>query len=226
MRLCLAADCADLPVLDPTVTLLHSSAQKTVGTYLSYQNEEKLVLCDLSRRFSGFNICKISRIPTSISSQHDPIDHRRLLLQNVFSILRPDWFVPHICFGAYSHLNAIIRLVVSYPETLGTKITVEYGLMRSCERHVVRMPIGDGSQIAYTDYKCRPFPARLKDSCEDENQLFCIEWTSAGYFAELAAGFAAVSCLAIVFGVTTHSRRRRIWRVVATLVALQGPSKC
>ncbi|KAI0341902.1 hypothetical protein BDW22DRAFT_1413738 [Trametopsis cervina] len=126
------------------------------------------------------------------------------LLFNVVSIQRPDW------------------LIVRYPEMFGSRLTVEYGLMRSCEYQAVHIPVGGGSKIEYSDYRCRSFPARVKDSCEDDNQTFCIEWTTAGYLSELATGFGAVSCLAIVFGVTTHSRRRRIWSVVATLVALHA----
>ena len=94
--------------------------------------------------------------------------------------------------------------------------------MRSCEYQAVRLPVGGGSKIEYSDYRCRSFPARVKDACEKENQAFCVEWTTAGYLSELATGFGAVSTLAIVFGVTTHSRRRRIWKMVAALVALHG----
>lgn len=82
----------------------------------------------------------------------------------------------------------------------------------------------DGSEIVHSAYKCRAFPARVADSCEEENKYFCVVWTTAGYLSELGAGFAAVSCLALFFGVTTHSRRRRIWRAVAVLVALHGVS--
>lgn len=110
-----------------------------------------------------------------------------------------------------------------HTDFLGAKSTVQYGLTRLCERDIVRIPGGsNGGKFEYSDYKCRPFPARVQDKCEDENRDFCIRWTTAGYFAELAAGFAAVSCLALVFGVTTHSRRRRIWRAVAALVGLHG----
>ncbi|KAI0088035.1 hypothetical protein BDY19DRAFT_985746 [Irpex rosettiformis] len=126
------------------------------------------------------------------------------LLLNVFSIQRSDW------------------LIVRYPEVLGSRLTVEYGLMRSCEYQAVRLPVGGGSKIEYSDYRCRSFPARVKDGCEKENQTFCVEWTTAGYLSELATGFGAVSTLAIVFGVTTHSRRRRIWKMVAALVALHA----
>lgn len=123
---------------------------------------------------------------------------------NVISIRRPDWLVVH-------------------SDMLGAKSTVQYGLTRLCERNVIRFPGGsDGGKVEYSDYKCRPFPARVQDKCEDENRNFCIQWTTAGYFAELAVGFAAVSCLALVFGVTTHSRRRRIWRAVAALVGLHA----
>jgi hypothetical protein len=102
-------------------------------------------------------------------------------------------------------------------------VTVQYGLTRLCEREVVHLPgPSDGSKIDYSNYECRPFPAREADSCEGRNKNFCILWTTAGYLAELGAGFAAVSLLALVFGVTTHSRRRRIWWAVATLVALHG----
>ena len=114
------------------------------------------------------------------------------------------------------------RLVVR-TEALGTKSTLQYGLTRVCERFEIPMPgPSDGSKIEYSDYKCRPFPAREADHCEKENRNFCIAWTTAGYTSELAAGFAIVSALALVFGVTTHSRRRRIWRAVAILVGLHG----
>ncbi len=105
---------------------------------------------------------------------------------------------------------------------MGTSLTVESGLMRSCEYQAVRLPVGGGSKIEYSDYRCRSFPARVKDACEKENQSFCVMWTTAGYLSELATGFGAVSTLAIVFGVTTHSRRRRIWKTIAGLVALHG----
>ena len=63
---------------------------------------------------------------------------------------------------------------------------------------------------------------RVQDGCEDENKAFCMIWSTAGYFSELGIGFGAVSCLAILFGVTTHSRRRRIWKSVSALVSLHG----
>lgn len=84
----------------------------------------------------------------------------------------------------------------------------------------------EGSNIEYSDYKCRPFPARVADACEEENRNFCVLWTTAGYLAELGAGFAVVSCLALVFGVSTRARRRRIWEAVAVLVAMHGKHYC
>ena len=62
----------------------------------------------------------------------------------------------------------------------------------------------------------------LQKVVEEENRNFCVLWTTAGYLAELGAGFAVVSCLALVFGVSTRARRRRIWEAVAVLVAMHG----
>ncbi|GBE81175.1 hypothetical protein SCP_0309020 [Sparassis crispa] len=125
------------------------------------------------------------------------------LVLNVISIQRPDW------------------LVVNNPEVLRSKTTVRYGLTQRCERQVIIIPgLPDGSKLAYTDYKCRPFPNRVTDRCEKEEKAFCMTWSTASYLSVLGAGFAVVSCLAILFGVSTHSRRRRIWRAVAGLTAL------
>ena len=63
---------------------------------------------------------------------------------------------------------------------------------------------------------------RVQDDCENDNKAFCMIWSTAGYFGELGIGFGAVSCLAILFGVTTHSRRRRIWKSVSVLVLFHG----
>jgi len=38
----------------------------------------------------------------------------------------------------------------------------------------------------------------------------------------IAIWILAVALAAIVFGVTTHSRKRRIWKVVAGLVSMAG----
>jgi len=109
------------------------------------------------------------------------------------------------------------------PEILHTQITVQYGLSERCELEVVDVPgqPGDG-RLEYTNYTCRKFPTPVSDSCEKENRVFCTSWTSAGYATELAIGFAALSLVTIVIGVSTHSRRRRIWRAVAGLVILHS----
>ena len=108
-------------------------------------------------------------------------------------------------------------------ELYGVKLTSRYGLTQVCEETIAKLPgMPDGNDVSWTKVECRPFPARVKDACEKENHYFCIVWTTAGFLSELAAGFAVVSCLTLVFGVTTHSRRRRIWRAVAALVALHG----
>ncbi|KAI0930208.1 hypothetical protein AcV5_006984 [Taiwanofungus camphoratus] len=125
------------------------------------------------------------------------------LILNVMSARRPDW------------------LVVNNPEVFHSRVTVQYGLTKRCDRQVVVVPgLPDSSRLAYTDYKCRPFPNRVTDNCEKENKVFCMVWSTAGYFSELGAGCAVVACLALLFGVSTHSRRRRIWRAVAGLTAL------
>ncbi|CCM05447.1 uncharacterized protein FIBRA_07666 [Fibroporia radiculosa] len=125
------------------------------------------------------------------------------LIFNVISVRRPDW------------------LVVNSPEVLHSKVTVQYGLNQRCDRQVIAIPgLPEGSKLAYTDYKCRVFPNRALDNCEKENKAFCMVWSTAGYFSELGIGFGAVACLTLLFGVTTHSRRRRIWRAVAVLTAL------
>ena len=88
---------------------------------------------------------------------------------------------------------------------------------------VSEIPSGRGNgKISYEDYKCREFPGSVTDKCEKENKVFCSAWISAGYIDELAIGFASVSLFAILFGVTTHSRRRRIWRAVFGLLLFQG----
>ncbi|KAI0070642.1 hypothetical protein K474DRAFT_1667819 [Panus rudis PR-1116 ss-1] len=120
------------------------------------------------------------------------------LILNLFSTLRADW------------------LVVQDPDI---PATIHYGLMQRCERRILSIP---DSPLKYTDYKCRPFPARILDACDKENKGFCVSWVTAGYFTELSIGFAVVASLAIVFGVSTHSRRRRIWRVVAAFVAIHA----
>jgi hypothetical protein len=86
------------------------------------------------------------------------------------------------------------------------------------------LKIVEDGRLKYVDYKCRPFPMRVMDHCEQENRHFCTAFTSARYATELGIGFAAMALVALLIGVSTHSRRRRIWRAVAGLVALHGIS--
>ncbi|PPQ98615.1 hypothetical protein CVT24_003948, partial [Panaeolus cyanescens] len=125
---------------------------------------------------------------------------------NVISSRRVDW------------------VVVRYEEVLKTKITTYYGLRQTCTLTLSEFPgPGDGKdKITYRKYDCRRFPSKVTDHCEQENKSFCASWTSATYLEELAIGLAAVSLAAILFGMSTHSRRRRIWKSVVVLMILQG----
>ncbi|KAJ7084393.1 hypothetical protein B0H15DRAFT_848978 [Mycena belliarum] len=105
-------------------------------------------------------------------------------------------------------------------DVLNSSYEAKYGLARVCERLVVNLP-GRGSP-KFEDFQCRRFPTRDDDKCSSDNQYFCAAWTSAGYAVELAIGFGALSLITIALGVSTHSRRRRIWRAVAGLVILQS----
>jgi len=128
-----------------------------------------------------------------------------ILILNILSARRPDW------------------LVVRYEEILYTKITMTYGLTQRCELIVTEVPgPSHEGNISYRKYECRDFPASVTDGCEKENKAFCAAWTSAGYLDQIAIGFAALSLVAILFGVSTHSRRRRIWTAVAGLVLFQA----
>ena len=119
-------------------------------------------------------------------------------------------------------MDAHVRLVVRYDEVLYTKVTVKFGLYERCQLTVSEIPGGGNGKISYENYECRHFPGSVTDKCEKENKGFCSAWISAGYIDELAIGFASVSLVAILFGVTTHSRRRRIWRAVFGLLLFQG----
>lgn len=114
------------------------------------------------------------------------------------------------------------RLIVKNPEVLHTKVTLFYGLMQVCELDEANIPGPGNGKLSYTIYECRKFPASVSDGCDKDNRGFCAAWTTAGYAAELSIGFGALSMLAIFFGVSTHSRRRRIWRAVAGLASFQG----
>lgn len=112
------------------------------------------------------------------------------------------------------------RLVVKYKEVLYTTITLFYGLSQRCQLQVIQTEDG---RLSYRDYECRDFPTTVNDHCDkDEYKYFCIAWTSAYYLDQIALGIGAVALVTVLFGVTTHSRRRRIWRTVAGLVFLAG----
>ncbi|KAJ7770238.1 hypothetical protein DFH07DRAFT_806229 [Mycena maculata] len=117
----------------------------------------------------------------------------------VLSLVRTDWVV-----AKYDALNS----TATYQ--------AKYGLSTVCQRLVITLPGG-----GFHKFECRDFPDRKKDDCE-ENQFFCAAWTSAGYAVELAIGFGALSLVTILIGISTHSRRRRIWRAVAGLVILHS----
>ncbi|KAI0644685.1 hypothetical protein C8Q79DRAFT_1011703 [Trametes meyenii] len=124
------------------------------------------------------------------------------MILNIYSVQRPDW------------------LVVHDSDIIHKSVVVEYGLTSRCELKVIEVPDGNGGRLTYTNYECRPFPMRVTDGCEKGNKRFCVVWGTASYFGELGIGFAVVAALAIMFGVSTHSRRRRIWKVASVLVAL------
>jgi hypothetical protein len=103
------------------------------------------------------------------------------------------------------------------------RTTILYGLTERCERHILKLPLPDGTEaIAYTQWKCRPFPSREEDLCDDKHKSFCISWTSAAYLSELGMGFAGMALVALMIGVSTGSRRRRVWRAVAAMVFVHG----
>ncbi|KAF5317420.1 hypothetical protein D9611_003895 [Ephemerocybe angulata] len=127
------------------------------------------------------------------------------LLFNIIAVLRTDWLVSK-----------------SHSEVLHTTVTTEYGLSRVCETIVTRLPTPDKEgKISYEDYNCRRFPSQAKDGCDKENSSFCATWTGAGYVDYLSLGFSAVAPVAFLFGMSTHCRRRRVWRALAGLTMLQ-----
>ncbi|KAI6121707.1 hypothetical protein F5141DRAFT_1091767 [Pisolithus sp. B1] len=127
-----------------------------------------------------------------------------LLVFNILSARLPDWLVA-------SHTVDDAR------------VTVRYGLMERCERITFEEPgSSNATHSDYSDYECRRFPLREQDKCEKENKIFCAAWVSAQYCTELGIGFAATALVTLLFGVSTHSRRRRVWRAVAGLLVLHG----
>ena len=111
--------------------------------------------------------------------------------------------------------------LVRYLDEKNVETTITYGLSRLCLLKVTQ-PTNATSE--YMDLECRPFPSKVLDDCEKENAQFCVAWKSARYCVVLAAWCASAVLCAIVFGVSTRSRRRRIWRVVVTLLLLHGSS--
>ncbi|KAG6372286.1 hypothetical protein JVT61DRAFT_7726 [Boletus reticuloceps] len=127
------------------------------------------------------------------------------LFKNILSARLPDW------------------LITTYELDLpNTTTTIRYGLMQRCERSVVSIPGPGNGRLEYSDFQCRPFPLKVQDGCEKENHLACVKWVSARYFTELGIGFASMALAALLIGVSTHSRRRRVWRAVAGLVLLHA----
>jgi len=127
-----------------------------------------------------------------------------LLVVNISAAVRTDWLVVH----GLGHLKR--------------HTVVRFGLARRCERDVVEIPFptGDAPTIFFSEYTCRSFPMSVRDRCEHGNRHFCVAWATASYIDEVGIGFNVLALLAIAFGVTTHSRRRRIWKAVACLVGL------
>lgn len=118
------------------------------------------------------------------------------------------------------------RLRVHPPDILGTRTVVHYGLFERCELQVIRIPGGGSSgHIDYTSYSCRPFPQRKLDGCEDEFRNVCALWSSAAYVAVISAALGVTAALGLIFGVTTRSRRRRVWKAVVALVGWHGEWK-
>ncbi|KAM6502289.1 hypothetical protein JOM56_002266 [Amanita muscaria] len=112
-------------------------------------------------------------------------------------------------------LCASERLIVRSTDASHTKTRIYYGLMEHCQ-----LADNQNNSNWYTIYECRKFPTSLFDGCEKENRTFCATWVTAGYAAELSAGFAALTTLTILFGVSSRARRRRMWRAVAGLLSL------
>jgi len=108
-------------------------------------------------------------------------------------------------------------IVAVLPKVFDVQTTIYYGFTERCQRS--EFPDGDIS------LKCRLFPTKDSDACDQTYRSFCTLWSTASYISYLAIGFGAVACTAIIFGVSTHSRRKRIWKVVAVLIALHGVSQ-
>ncbi|KAJ7594153.1 hypothetical protein C8J56DRAFT_926107 [Mycena floridula] len=133
------------------------------------------------------------------------------LILNVLSLTRADW------------------LISKHSTVLGATYDYYYGLNQLCELKTFSV----GSE-PWTSYSCRQFPLREEGDCSpppnppweepsaNKTTNFCETWTSASYAAELGVGLSAIALMSILVGVSTQSRRRRIWRAVAVLVGLQA----
>jgi len=108
-------------------------------------------------------------------------------------------------------------IVAVLPDILSIRTTVYYGFIERCEK--TEFPDRDST------LDCREFPIKDADGCDRRYGSFCTLWSTASYVSYLAIGFGAVTCVAIVFGVSTHSRRKRIWKAIAVLIALHGVSQ-
>jgi len=124
------------------------------------------------------------------------------LILNILSAVRHDWLV--------------VKTDVAHVKTI-----ISYGLMERCQVEMVELPSPHG-HFQYRDSSCRPFPTHVADRCKEENRLFCTAWITAGYLTELGAGFAGVALFALLIGVSTHSRRRRIWKAVVWLITFHA----
>ncbi|TFK20955.1 hypothetical protein FA15DRAFT_672995 [Coprinopsis marcescibilis] len=133
------------------------------------------------------------------------------IVLNIFSTFRNDWVT-----------------VKSTSDILHTSVTDFYGLRQTCRLTLTEIPEPGGNghgKVTYRNYECRPFPASVTDECEDKNRGFCASWTGAAYVEYVSIGFAAVALVAILFGMTTHSRRVRIWKALAGLALAQTLSQ-
>src|SRR5260221_13132962 len=90
--------------------------------------------------------------------------------QNILAITRTDWYlVLSRVLALYHRLIKIIddRLIDSGREFLYSRFVVKYGLMKRCERQVLKVPDASGDwQYVYTAFKCRDFPKSVSDRCE------------------------------------------------------------
>ncbi|KAH6913821.1 hypothetical protein BKA70DRAFT_1259547 [Coprinopsis sp. MPI-PUGE-AT-0042] len=117
--------------------------------------------------------------------------------------------------------------VKTVSDVLHTTITDSYGLHKMCELTVTEVPGPGGGgkdEISYRNYECRPFPNSVKDKCDGKNSGFCTTWTGAAYVDYVSVGFAVVALASVLFGVSTRSRRMRIWKALAGLAAAQTAS--